>query len=140
MTMLVVDASVAVKWFLPEIHSQAAERILKSGRKLLAPDLIWAEVGNALWKKVRRDEILPEEANGILRDFLRFPVQTYESKILLPTAWDLAIQSDTSVYDALYLSLAIGQNCPLVTADRKFYETFKKSSELWLVWVEDIIC
>ena len=140
MTMLVVDASVAVKWFLPEIHSQAAERILKSRRKLLAPDLIWAEVGNALWKKVRRDEILPEEANGILRDFLRFPVQTYESKILLPTAWDLAIQSDTSVYDALYLSLAIGQNCPLVTADRKFYETFKKSSELWLVWVEDIIC
>lgn len=138
MSAVVVDASVAVKWFLPEIHSEAAGRVLKSRQKLLAPDLIWAEVGNTLWKKSLRKEITIEESRGILKDFLRFPLQIYGSKTLLDTAWSLAIQCNVSIYDSLYLALAIGSGCSLITADRKFYEslheeTFGKK----LVWVED---
>ena len=135
MRPLVVDASVAVKWFLPEIYAEAAERVLKSKRQMLSPDLIWAEVGNVLWKKVRRHEITTEEAGDILKDFLKFPLETYASKVLLSAAWDFAGRAGVSVYDGLYLALATGQHCSLVTADRKLYEKFPK---LKLVWVEDI--
>lgn len=139
MTAFVVDASVAVKWFLPEIHAEAAGRILKSKQLLLAPDLIWAEVGNAVWKKVRWGEITSAEAEGILKDFIRFPLQTYASKTLLEAAWRLADQVGITVYDGLYLALAAGQGCPLITADRKLYQSIrKKPIGSRLIWVEDV--
>lgn len=53
MKAIVVDASVAIKWFIPEIHATAAGRLLEKNLKLLAPDLIFAEIGNILWKKCR---------------------------------------------------------------------------------------
>lgn len=138
MSSVVVDASVAIKWFLPEIHSEAAGRVLKSRQRILAPDLIWAEVGNTLWKKNIRQEITVEESGGILKDFLRFPLQIYSSKILLDTAWNLAVRYRVSVYDGLYLALALGRGCLLVTADRKFYESLRgESIGRKLTWVED---
>ncbi len=138
MNACVVDASVAVKWFLPEIHSEAAGKILEARQKLLAPDLIWAEVGNTLWKKILRKEITTEESSGILKDFLRFPLQIYRTKGLLDAAWSLAIEYKVSVYDSLYLALAIGHGCSLVTADRKFYESMRKEAiGKKLIWVED---
>jgi predicted nucleic acid-binding protein len=57
MTKIVVDASVAIKWYVPEIHADAAVRILEGDFVLCAPDLIGAELANAIWKKVRRAEI-----------------------------------------------------------------------------------
>ena len=57
MKKVVVDASVAAKWFLPEIHSPAAERLLDPSIVLCAPDLIVPELGNIVWKKLRRNEI-----------------------------------------------------------------------------------
>ena len=138
MKALIIDASVAVKWFLPEVHSNDAIRILKSKQELLAPDLIWAEVGNTLWKKVLRKEITTEESSQILKDFLRFPIQTYGSKPLLDTAWTLAVQWKVSVYDGLYLALAVGLDFPLVTADRRFHESLQKNLPEKLIWIEDI--
>ncbi|HVG07663.1 MAG TPA: type II toxin-antitoxin system VapC family toxin, partial [Thermoanaerobaculia bacterium] len=68
MTRIVVDASVAIKWFLPEQHSLQALRLLEGGRELVAPDLIWAEIGNVLWKRWRQGELADENARTILRD------------------------------------------------------------------------
>ncbi|MGH8512394.1 MAG: type II toxin-antitoxin system VapC family toxin, partial [Gammaproteobacteria bacterium] len=62
MSRWVVDASVAIKWFLPEVHSESANRLLRVDYQLLSPDLIWAEFGNVLWKKWRREEIEAEVA------------------------------------------------------------------------------
>ncbi len=136
---MVVDASVAVKWFLPEIHFEAARRALKGRRNLLAPDLIWAEVGNTLWKKALRKEINDEEAGGILDDFTRFPLQIYGLKPLLGAAWEMARELGVSVYDGLYLALAVGQGCSMITADRKFYELLqKKPLVAKIIWVEEI--
>ena len=138
MSAIVIDASVAVKWFLPEIHAEAAGRVLKSRQRLLAPDLIWAEIGNTLWKKNLRHEITLKESHEILQDFLRFPLHICSSKALLNTAWSLAIQHNISVYDSLYLALAIGSDCCLITADRKFYESLRgKAIGKKVVWVED---
>ena len=136
---IVVDASIAVKWFILEVHSEDAARLLRSKQDFLAPDLIWAEVGNVLWKKVLRKEISFEQARGILKDFLRFPVQTFGSHALLDAAWGLAAQYGITVYDSLYLAVAISQNCSAVTADRKFYGSLHtKPVGQKFLWVEDI--
>ncbi|HKO55026.1 MAG TPA: type II toxin-antitoxin system VapC family toxin [Thermoanaerobaculia bacterium] len=54
---LVVDASVAIKWFVPEVHSITAIQVLHGEAALAAPDLIYSEFGNTLWKKTRRGEL-----------------------------------------------------------------------------------
>lgn len=139
MSALVIDASVAVKWFLPEVHAEAARRLLSAKRRLLAPDLIWAEVGNVLWKKLRRAEITRDMAQGILRDFRRFPLQTSAARSLLEPAWDLADRFHISVYDSLYLALAVSRSCALVTADLQLYNSLKgRPVASSITWVEHL--
>ena len=53
MSVFVVDASVVVKWFVPEIHSDAARRLLVLPHEYVAPDLLFAETANTIWKKIR---------------------------------------------------------------------------------------
>jgi predicted nucleic acid-binding protein len=135
---LVIDTSVAVKWFLPEIHFEAASKVLKSRLELLAPDIIWAEFGNTLLKKVRIDEISVQEASDILKDFIRFPLQTFGSKFMLNAAWHMAHAARNNVYDHLYLAMAVNRDCELVTADRRFYDSMnKKPHSSRVIWVED---
>ena len=64
-TCLVVDASVVIKWHVTEVHSPAALRLLRDDAPALhAPDLVFPEVGNILWKKVRRGDLTEEQARG----------------------------------------------------------------------------
>jgi predicted nucleic acid-binding protein len=136
----VVDASVAVKWLVPESHVDAARRVLRPNHELLAPDLIWAEVGNILWKKFRRGELAGETARDLLRDFQRAPLQIAASQTLMPAAWSIAERYDRSFYDSLYLALAVGAECRLVTADLKLYNRFRTGPFAEsLVWVENTL-
>ncbi len=140
MTRYVVDASVAIKWFLPEAHAGAAHRLLAAGVELLAPDLIRAEVGNVVWKKWRQGEIDDQAALDLLRDFQRFPLQIHSSEMLVNGAWDIARRFDRSFYDSLYLALAANNASPLVTADLRFYRALKdRLVGAPLVWVEDVL-
>jgi predicted nucleic acid-binding protein len=59
----VVDASVAVKWVIPEVLSDAADRVRDGEDDILAPDLLLVEVANALWRKTTAKEISPREAD-----------------------------------------------------------------------------
>jgi predicted nucleic acid-binding protein len=135
----VVDASVALKWVFPEIYSDAARLLLQKNRELLAPDLIWAEVGNALWKKQRKGEIDGDAAQELLRDFRRFPIKIHPSETILDNAWSIAVDCDRSLYDCLYLALATSSACTLVTADRKLYNALNPGPLAdFLTWVEDL--
>jgi predicted nucleic acid-binding protein len=139
LTRLVVDASVAVKWFLPEAHTEAARRALGEDHELLAPDLIAAEFGNALWKRWRRGEMDGSKAAGMLRDFTRAPIEIVPSSVLMAGAWSIAQKFARSFYDSLYLALAVRADCPLLTADRQLYNAFReKSLASRLCWVEDL--
>jgi predicted nucleic acid-binding protein len=137
---LVIDASVLIKFYVPEILSDRAERLLaKVGNKdidLLAPDLIYPEAGNILWKKQCLKELTHSEAQEITDAILSLPLMIEASKSLLPLAVDIAIAYGITVYDALYVSLVKVYETTLVTADRKLVDilakTDLKDSILWL--------
>ncbi len=89
---------------------------------MLAPDLIRAELGNVLWKHWRRGELDAAIVDAALADFRRFPLEIHSSEALLESAWVIARDHGLTVYDSLYLALAVAQQAPLVTADRRLFE------------------
>jgi predicted nucleic acid-binding protein len=145
-TLYVVDASVAIKWYVPEVHSETAACLLDGTHKIIAPDLLLPEFGNILWKKVQRGQISVETSRTILQEFKAVALQIYPSEPLLETAVDMAMPAagcayalGQTVYDCFYLVLAVTQQCQMVTADGKFYNALKTSSYASnLLWVENI--
>jgi predicted nucleic acid-binding protein len=138
-SLFVVDASVAIKWFLPEIYSDAALRLLAHQHTLHAPDLIFSEFGNVLWKRVRKNEISKNEANATLEGLLTLHLQVQPSQLLIPLALEIACGENRSVCDSLYLAAAIALQSSLVAADAKFYRALSKGPfSAHVVWVEDI--
>lgn len=139
MSRYVVDASVVAKWFLPEVHTTAAVRLLEGGHDLLVPDLVFPEVGNVLWKKVRLGEIVGNEARRILRTLRSIPLEVHPTMPLLAAAFELAIGLDRTVYDCVYLTLAVQKQCQMVTADSKLRRAIQQSGlETNLLWVQDL--
>ena len=138
MTRLVVDANVAIKWLLPEEHSEAAYSLLGRGFDLRAPDLLWAESGNILWKKWRRQELTSEDVAELLPDLRRFPLRVIPCEPLCDLAWDVARRFERSFYDSLYLALAVSDSCPLVTADLRLYNALRNASDFDLLWIGDV--
>jgi len=117
---VVIDASVAVKWYVPEPGSIAAAGLLSTPDVRLAPDLLVAELGNTLWKKVQRTELRRGEALSIVTAFVsQLPLDLRPSTALLEGALEIATRLRCSLYDGLYLGLAVVENCRLVTADER---------------------
>lgn len=73
---VVVDASVVLKWFVPEAGSDAASRLLASEDRLEAPDLLFAEIANAIWKKVLRGQLTRAESQLLVSDIEKIAVGT----------------------------------------------------------------
>ena len=112
-----VDASVAVLWFTPEPGSETAARLERSGGMLLAPDFLPIEVANALWKKVRRDEMTLRQVEDALTDLTSSGLVMIPSRPLLLRATRLAVETRHPVYDCLYLTLASEWSAMLATLD-----------------------
>ena len=139
MSLFVVDASVAIKWFLPENHSEAALRLVAQEHRLYAPELIFSEFSNVLWKRVRKKEISKSEADSTLEGLLALHLQVQPSQSLIPLALEIACRVNRTVYDSLYLAAAIVLSSLLVTADAKFYRALSKGPlSAHILWVEDI--
>lgn len=139
MTRYVVDASVGIKWFVPEVHAEAARCLLSTDHNLLVPDIFFPEIGNILWKRVRRSEDSPERAKAVLAAFEVLSLDVYDSQSLMPFALDIAIQRDRTVYDSLYLALAILNQCSMVTADLRLFNALANSPfASSIVWVESL--
>ncbi|HEX4382825.1 MAG TPA: type II toxin-antitoxin system VapC family toxin [Myxococcales bacterium] len=138
MKSIVVDASVAIKWFVPEIHAVEAARWLSSGHPLLAPELLFAEVSNIVWKKTIRAGLSEAEARSVRRALAKVPLLTISARELSEAALDLALALRCSVYDALYVALSIAEDALLVTADRKLYNLISGTPlKQSVCWVED---
>lgn len=115
----VVDASVAAKWLAPELDSPQAEALLTED--LIVPDLLYAEVGNILWKKQLRGEMDGATALVGARWLLQVPLQVHSSESLLADALAMALHLQHPAYDCFYLALAQRVGAPLVTADRRLH-------------------
>jgi predicted nucleic acid-binding protein len=113
----VVDASVVVKWFVPEIHSEAARRLLRLPHEYVAPDLLFAEAANTIWKKIRRKELSAEAGRRLVVDIGRSAIETVSCRSLAEDAHDLANATGRTVYDAMYVALAIRLGTRLLTTD-----------------------
>lgn len=108
---VVVESSVAIKWFVVEPYSVEAHRLLEVYQTgtltLLAPDLLYAEVGNIVWKKHRFQGIAAEDAREILAAFRLVTFVVTSSAALLEEAYRLAVTHQRTVYAALYLALSL---------------------------------
>ncbi len=122
---IVLDASVAVKWVLPTRETLTTEslqllKLYADGEiNFIVPDLFWAEAGNVLWKGVHRrrwPQAVAEDGASELRDRAFF---TVSSLTLLPEALKIALAHDRSVYDCLYVALAIQFKTEMITADER---------------------
>jgi predicted nucleic acid-binding protein len=128
--MIVIDASVAAKWFLPEVGSAAAVDLQEGHDQLIAPDLIRMEVAGSITRRVRADKKEERLASDValLRcaKWFRLLDQATISLIpqaeLLQEAVTLSVEIKHTLQDCMYLAAARGLNARLVTADRPFHE------------------
>lgn len=127
MTSLVVDASVATKWFIAEQDHDKALRLRHSELELIAPELVLAEVGNALWKRFCR-KMLSAKDIGALAPLLHRPFhRLHPLTDLLSASSDLAVTWRQPIYDCFYLALAVREGGTLITADTRQFETARRA-------------
>lgn len=123
---LVIDASVAFKWLAPEEHSQAAFDLL--GRvDLIAPTLLPVEIGNALWKLARREQLDPTISFAPELASLATLVSLQDEASLVPRALTIARALSHPIYDCVYLALAEAEQTRLLTADKRFIASVQGS-------------
>ena len=139
MSVYVVDASVAAKWFLEEDYTAEAFRLLSPENTLHAPDFILLEIDHVLCKKVRRDELTEEEGEEIREALEVFPFHQHRFNSLRDRAFAMACGLRRGIYDCLYLTLAAVLGGKMVTADRKFFNALSGSPlAQYVLWIEDV--
>jgi predicted nucleic acid-binding protein len=116
----IVDASVAVKWFVNEEGTAQALGLLRSGSELYAPALMQQEVANTLWKKCRAGLLSAADASERI-DRLPGYIRPMASEPDLAEAFRIATDIDHPVYDCLYVQASIESRLPLITADRRLF-------------------
>lgn len=123
----VVDASIVVKWFVEEKWSDEASSLLESGATLIAPELLFAEVSNALWAMRRRGDIDSADLADAIDALRAVPVAIpFSMRQLAAAAARLAVDLDHPVYDCFYLALAVQEQYPVITADRRFHHKVRE--------------
>ncbi len=140
MSAIIVDASVGVKWFVPEDFTPEACQLQVGQDELHIPASFFnIEIANILWKMMRRGELTRADADRILTDLPNLQVTRHAEGPLLEAAFNLADQTKRTVYDCLYLALAMKTRGRMVTADLRLYNAL--TSTPWgqyIFWIGDV--
>ena len=138
-TPVVVDASVGLKWYVTEVHSGEAARLLGDEFEPHVPSHFYVELASALWKKVMlRGELTEDQARDVRGAVDEVPVVSHPTAGLLDEAFEIALVTRRTVYDCLYIALAERLGCVAVTADRKLYNATRDGPYATRVhWVGD---
>lgn len=140
MSVVIVDASVGVKWFVPEVLAAEARQWRNGSDELHIPAFFFdLEIANILWKKIRRAEITRADADLILAQLPTLPLTRHAEGPALPAAFDLADRTDRTVYDCVYLALAVQLGGRMVTADQRLHNSLVGTP--WsshVCWVGDL--
>jgi predicted nucleic acid-binding protein len=129
--MIVVDASLAVKWFLVEEFSDAAQdlavRCRRERRSIAAPFLIDFEVTNVIRQQIVRHGATMDEALEMLDIYLTYPIALLGPPDLHVSALKIAAEFDLPAsYDANYVALARGLGCSLWTDDHELLSSLRR--------------
>ncbi len=119
MSVYVVDVSVAMKWMLPEPLSTEAARLQSPSHQLHAPSFFEIELANVLWKKLRQGLLDRAQADAFLSQLPGLPITRHIDVSLLAAAFDIADRTGRTVYDCMYVALAVRLGGRMVTADER---------------------
>lgn len=126
---LVLDTSVAVKFYLPEDLRDEALSILASVEagetKLLAPGTILPEFFNAVWQQHRRGDLSLDEVREFWSEFADTAMDLYAPENLMSRAVEITSSTGAIIYDALFLALVEEVDAVMVTADDKLLKTLQ---------------
>ncbi|MBW3624275.1 MAG: type II toxin-antitoxin system VapC family toxin [Armatimonadetes bacterium] len=138
---VVVDASVGVKWVVSEEHSLESIALFDERLHLIVPDLFYLEAGNTLGKKADRGEITPQKARDLYQELFDTPLDVQPSLPLAQRSLEWAVDSRRSLYDSIYLTLALSAGGKYATADVKYVNGLLQTRPdlaSALLWVADI--
>ena len=125
----VLDSSVALKWLLPEPHTDKALRLRDDARnsvhEFLAPDIFPLEVLNSLTKAERTKRINVGDGYALWQSLLTDLPALHPHGVLLDRAYKIGSQARLAVYDCLYVALAEGEKCEFITADDRLVKNLQ---------------
>jgi predicted nucleic acid-binding protein len=128
MTAYVLDTSVAIAWYLPEVFTDAARtwqsKLMAGEVTFHVPTLHYWEIANVLRSHVRRGQINLELATDIWDVHLDAALQTTDPAV--DEVFATALEYDATAYDAVYIALANQLDLRLLTAERPSTEWVKK--------------
>jgi predicted nucleic acid-binding protein len=128
--IIIIDASVAAKWVLPEPDSDRAAALRKGGDDFAAPSLVVAEIGNAIWKKAARGEIAKTDAVAAIETVMAHFAEIVPMNELAARAMQLAIDMRHPIYDCFYLALAERERAPIISADARLLAAARRLSSV----------
>ena len=133
---LVVDASVALKWFVEEPGSAPARGLLAGEEPLIAPDLLVAEVFNAAWRLLRSGEIAARQHDVIVARLADIFAELVPLVPIASLAASIGRTLDHPIYDCLYIALAERAGSRMVTADRRLL--VRVTDTRWQPLIDDL--
>lgn len=140
MKSYVLDAGVAAKWFLPPatepLSSEALallQRYTKGQFNFVVPDLFFAEFANVLWKAERYGRCASAVADAAIQRIVSSGFPSFPSSTLIEPAMPIARTYGRTVYDALYVALAIETKTQMITADEKLANSL--AGRLPVIWL-----
>lgn len=139
---MILDSSVAVKWFLPDEDEVTEARHLRAALltrsvELVAPDIIWAEVCQGLVRAVRRGRVDRDAARAVVDDLIDVRPLVMDGAVDLRDAMRIALAVGVSAYDAQYLALGARLGQPVITADRRMLHQ-GRGHGFEVVWLGDL--
>jgi predicted nucleic acid-binding protein len=124
--VIVVDASLAIKWYLDErLSNEADDWLTDHEGDIVVPHVFLTEVIGALVRRANIDKKLRRDSEASISRFVAlFDEQLIRVKEIEPTAMapagTLALDLRHPLKDCIYLALAMELGCDLVTCDAKF--------------------
>ena len=142
MKRIVIDASVVLKWYLPDekygnVALEILDKYVAYEIEILAPSLLEYEVLNGLLIAQKRGRIRDEIVATALEGFLSLEIEQKDISFFYPEVMSFSESYDLSAYDASYLALADKESALMVTADGVLYNKMKKDHK-WVMWLGDI--
>jgi len=104
----------------------------RAGVDFIVPDLFFAEFGNILWKCERRGRVNRKTVDTALQQVVRRQFRTYPTAALVEAAMQLARAYGRTVYDGIYVALAIETSTQMITADEKLANSVAGLPVTWL--------